>query len=528
MKKETVFQVGLMVITVLVIAGLLRLTLPYLEVRYQPLIVRYIASNMTSDEKQKLLSRLEVDAFSLYSEVADPLVGMIGKRNIVILKPTEALGTNVSNDMYMNNAGMRSKKPYLPKKENSYRIVCLGDSFVFGQGVDEEDRFCNQIGTWFQKNAIQIKGKQIETVTIGHSGWTMLQQATYMLTRLTDYDPDLIIVLTVDNDIQPNLGVTSNGMVTTSYSSEERSYGSGIFQNVAALPFNYASLTGLALDVTPSAQYYWKRGVQSLKRLSEVQKQRGGDILFSVLNSNGGEPTYFEDVYRQQFLQAHIDAPYMQVTYLRSNDTMVIDDGHPNRLGHQIMADQYLLALAKLGLIPPSSTANVSQKVIPEFNPPVSEYLQSWRDDIFNRLFAEIDFSAITGKNDGALGFLGGIVPDSNTAKTGKGLPWCLNRCGFVLKNKYSQPGYVKVVIDIPKKSELFPLKITARIQGSYSVNYDFDEPGIKEIKIPLQDKILPAAFVEVILENGSYFSTLEDSVMKSYQMVSAGIYAGK
>src|SRR6185436_12440983 len=114
----------------------------------------------------------------------------------------------------INNAGMRADHDFAAKPAEVFRIVCLGDSFVFGMGGPSADRFCDQLEAFYREHQVRAAGRSIETYAIGLPSWTLVQETAYLTSRISSYDPDIIIVLSVANDITDNIGVTGVGALT--------------------------------------------------------------------------------------------------------------------------------------------------------------------------------------------------------------------------------------------------------------------------------------------------------------------------
>lgn len=122
---------------------------------------------------------------------------------------------------------MRSKLRFTPKGQDKYRIVCLGDSCVFGTGGKEEDRFGNQIEDILNGLGVTVDGKAIEVYSLGVPSWTAVNESTYLSSRITEYAPDVVLALMISN----GTGVLGTGHVTARFSPQHRRLGSGVLHN---------------------------------------------------------------------------------------------------------------------------------------------------------------------------------------------------------------------------------------------------------------------------------------------------------
>lgn len=102
-------------------------------------------------------------------------------------------------DVYTNGLGLRNKELTLPKPNDTYRIVFLGDSFTFGFGVDESQAYPRIVERFIQN---KFPKKNIETV---NAGMPVVGSGRYYL-RMNDrpyaHDADIIVVgLYLGNDL---------------------------------------------------------------------------------------------------------------------------------------------------------------------------------------------------------------------------------------------------------------------------------------------------------------------------------------
>src|SRR5262249_13265329 len=142
----------------------------------------------------------------------------------------------------------------------------------------------DQLESFYREHHVSAQGQSIEVYSLGLPGWTLVQEATYLATRITSYDPDLIIVLSVANDITDNLGVTGAGTLARSFSPEHRNLGSSVFSNEINFLFgDIGDRSALAWDLSPESRKCWDKAMLRLKRLVEIQQGRGKHILVSVM-----------------------------------------------------------------------------------------------------------------------------------------------------------------------------------------------------------------------------------------------------
>lgn len=98
----------------------------------------------------------------------------------------------------INQHGLRGKAIAKVKPSETYRILFLGDSFTFGEGVGEDETFCSRIET--SLNAFTRGRPRIEVMNAGVSGYNTRDEVAYLERRWLEFGPDLVIVVFYLND----------------------------------------------------------------------------------------------------------------------------------------------------------------------------------------------------------------------------------------------------------------------------------------------------------------------------------------
>ena len=90
----------------------------------------------------------------------------------------------------INSAGFRDREFPEAKPPNTFRIVVLGDSIIWGHGLLIEDSFAKQLETLLNQNS----DRTFEVLNFGVSGYSTQQEVELYRVRAKRYDPDLVIV----------------------------------------------------------------------------------------------------------------------------------------------------------------------------------------------------------------------------------------------------------------------------------------------------------------------------------------------
>jgi hypothetical protein len=130
----------------------------------KPFLTEYLANRLSDEERIAIYRDIASSFGGLWDTVPEANVGHLAKRH----------HKTVANqaDVKINNAGLRSSRMFKPQPDDVFRIVCLGDSFVFGDGGREQVRFSNLLERFYQEQCIQLDGKRIESYAVGLGSWT--------------------------------------------------------------------------------------------------------------------------------------------------------------------------------------------------------------------------------------------------------------------------------------------------------------------------------------------------------------------
>ena len=477
----------------------------------------YYIANLSEEQKQQLYQDVAGMTSTLWDATPEPQVAVLGRRDY------ETVDRGV--EVRLNNAGFRSAVPFEPKDPERFRVVCLGDSFLFGRGGPEEDRFCDQLQAFYQEYAILADGRSIETYALGLDGWTALQETSYLSARLGAYEPDVILLLSIANDFTSIFGVTGGGTLTGAFSPEYREWGSGVFWHKAAQPFGWAPRSALVTDLGPEARAVWGKGMRAIANLVRMQDSRGGRILLSFMQRT---PSYEGELYRHYLRELAVSAPYITTGYFPQEGNQLSHDNHPNRNGHAILAHHYVHALSRLGWIPvpedrlPTLHANLSLDVAAV--PDEANLARQRRNFIERHLRSDLRFCCLEPEEAAAL--LGGVFLDRAVSE--QETPWASIRSGFLMRRRLEENEVLELVIDVPSRMELFPFRLDVHLDGALQETLELasvEDAGRQVVRAPLPDDD-DNNVIEVVLLAGSYFAGIVDGRMKSFRLVSAAVKA--
>lgn len=305
-----------------------------------------------------------------------------------------------------NSAGMRDHEHDLQKPPGVYRILVLGDSFMEANQVEFEDAFVSVLEQRLNDAAV----RPIEVVNASVSGWGTDDELTYLIREGIKYRPDLVLIaMTLHNDVSDNLleeyhefrnGKIEQRPVTLvpwpSYlilkakewmASHSHLY-HVIFRATRAnwvstearnLESHVGSLLRRAPDDRILAGWEMTRQLlQKMKQAADAVNARVAVILLPLsvqvypetlpdfLASNGFKETDV-DLFKPQDMMKAIGKnigvsiidlyPVFRDTKARCSCVLFVqNDGHWNKLGHQIAAEGAAGSLLHAGLIGPALT----------------------------------------------------------------------------------------------------------------------------------------------------------------------------
>jgi hypothetical protein len=97
---------------------------------------------------------------------------------------------------HRNSRRYRDVEHEVEKPAGVTRIVILGDSFAFGQGVTDEEIFARVLA--------RMTGPQVEVINMAKGGWSTINQFMAFKREGLAYEPDVVIVTATTNDPEPS------------------------------------------------------------------------------------------------------------------------------------------------------------------------------------------------------------------------------------------------------------------------------------------------------------------------------------
>ncbi|MBN2565055.1 MAG: hypothetical protein JXB46_05040 [Candidatus Eisenbacteria bacterium] len=133
----------------------------------------------------------------------EPVRGWHGRPNarLVFDQPSFSI------DVAQNSLGYRDRERAVMKPPGAVRILCCGDSFTWGWGVQQD-----QIYTHLLEEMCDRTDPRTEVINAGVSGQNTSQALLGLLDHGFAFSPDLVIYQASDNDIEGNLPASAPGI----------------------------------------------------------------------------------------------------------------------------------------------------------------------------------------------------------------------------------------------------------------------------------------------------------------------------
>ena len=106
-------------------------------------------------------------------------------------------GGNPNATAHINSIGYRGDEFVKEKSEGTFRVVCLGDSFTYGHGVNQDEMYPAQLEALLNGSG---DPRRFQVYNFGVGGYNTEQEWITLRDRAGDYDPDMVTLQYVLDD----------------------------------------------------------------------------------------------------------------------------------------------------------------------------------------------------------------------------------------------------------------------------------------------------------------------------------------
>lgn len=252
----------------------------------------------------------------------------------------------------LNSLGFRDSEHQLKNPDNTYRILVLGDSYVYGQMVPSEKFFTRQLENLLNKHFDQ----NIEVISMGLMGWNTVEQLEALQTHGLKFKPDLVIIGFVLNDLQiknnpnkleaqdPEKPILPFKKLDSHLDKKSYFYSFTKYQyNRVLEKYDFK----VSYDLWQRRLYQNNRAInqftQAIIDINSLSQSIGAQVLFADLNLLLPESDWRQEKTLVLNLVDNLGLSILDLgsflsDYSHQEITISKSDGHPNILGHQIYA----------------------------------------------------------------------------------------------------------------------------------------------------------------------------------------------
>ncbi|MEZ5394208.1 MAG: SGNH/GDSL hydrolase family protein [Bryobacterales bacterium] len=236
-----------------------------------------------------------------------------------------------------NALGLR-ERPLGPKQPGEVRIVILGDSVVFGWGVADQDTFGRQL----ERDLGRLSKRPIRTVNTGVCSYNTVQQLRYLRRSGAQLEPDVVLLVYVENDVQPFLPVDRSGSMLAVRGRPGRLADWLLAHSWTYRVAYHLSRPYLVGETLDPASVGYRESMQALAGLSAASRELGARFAVVVYRmarrpASDRLASDIADVGQAHGFPVADAAPWFAGRDLRAL-TNSLTDTHPNAAGHAILA----------------------------------------------------------------------------------------------------------------------------------------------------------------------------------------------
>lgn len=299
-----------------------------------------------------LLRTIDPMGFAYYGEMQRYIHMRQDDEQLVYTQPASTEVVLDGTQIQYNSLGLRGPE-IGAKSTGEKRVLFLGDSVVFGWGVKEERLFVNGVADRLEK----ATGDGWVGINAGVCSYNSEQEGLYLEHRGFDLQPDLVVLVIIDNDVltysdQWKAQASKPSPIRRLQKAMRSSFLYRLVSHAMTNGLGGISLEGEERSVNPGTDG-WKKNMQALSQMRERCKAQGVPLaIFHFRWATGPWTDTFLEHAREQAAPLPIgdtstwfeDAPL--TTWVNS-----ATDSHPNAQAHLRTAKKMVEAIGDLGLV---------------------------------------------------------------------------------------------------------------------------------------------------------------------------------
>ncbi len=231
----------------------------------------------------------------------------------------------------INSEGFRWSEHSIAKPQGRRRIIVLGDSVVFGWGVEQE-----QIFPAILQSSLQATHPDWEVISAGVGSWNTRTEYEWLRKRGLDYEPDIVLINIVSNDVFAKTmapeALSAKWLVRRFWEGlVSCSYVCGYCQNLRSR--RNARISEDKAYAVDSEQ--WKDTERALQSMASICNDNNV-LLVAALPYSAEDNRPF--MLRYESSLAELNVPHTRLPDVSRHRNSKVDE-HPNSEGHRIMSE---------------------------------------------------------------------------------------------------------------------------------------------------------------------------------------------
>jgi len=279
-------------------------------------------------------------------------------RNSVYELRPDQVGIYHRGHVATNSFGLRGHEITLQKPPGTFRIVGIGDSHMFGAGVDQEEIYMARLEVML--NEVSPPGRRFEVLNFGTPGYNTVMEVSTFEHRALRFDPDLVLVHFIGNDLHaPHFLESSRSWDPRDWFLTE------LGRAVLGFPESPEEQKAAESRRYRYTEYPDLSGPESFEKamehLRDLCAERQLPVIFMVVGESGSLREFVIPVARrmgfrilqpQPAFAAYLEARGIEPRAENWSYFFRGNGSHPNAEGHAAYAEALLADLTALGIVP--------------------------------------------------------------------------------------------------------------------------------------------------------------------------------
>lgn len=261
----------------------------------------------------------------------------------------------------INSQGRRDREVSLKKPAGTYRIAILGDSVAFGERVEAKDDFATQVEWTLNARSSYPRYEVLNFSVPGYGTW---QELSMLQEKALAYEPDLVILAFVMNDIFDNNQAGRQG-----YLGLTQIQGAARFLREHSAFYRWMREQVLAVETQVTLRdpcagadvnFCWETTQHLLDQVVETTRTHNIQfvlLVFPVWSQTLAPDPTLEARYQQALAAYARNRGVPAIDLLRAfaenrDQGLFIDDYHLSEAGHSIVMIELIEQLDAQGILP--------------------------------------------------------------------------------------------------------------------------------------------------------------------------------